>query len=410
MQIIREWSPIVEAAEKPLYIRTSGRIAYRQCRRAWSWATPLDNRVTGVRAESIAAPLWLGTGVHYALEDYHGSRMYKDSVEAFKAYVHGCVQIGEYPEPLSEHTEQGIAMLKYYQKWLNVPDRPKYKTLMERNAQGELVPCVEVGFEIPLPYRQDLSQLTQAPQTFRSLEISKWMRKLGADLIVYRGHIDRVAVDEYGALWIFEYKTAASYRNFHFEVDPQVTAYLWAARILWPDHPIAGVIYQQHHKNPPEPPRILSNGQLSVASTQNTTSLLYRESLIDLYGSVERAPKKQQRYLDTIRNQEADNRDKGVQWDVVTRTEKQLRAEENKITLELSEMLNPDLPIYPSPSDKCRWCDFRAPCVAVDSGYDYRRMLNESYEPREDYADDAWRHHLPLTTYSNPNTPNTPQY
>ena len=218
-------------------------------------------------------------------------------------------------------------MLQYYEKWLHHKGRTQYHTYWENNE-----PCVEVNFEIPLFYRPgDGSQ------------VGSLMEKDNIDLIVYRGQIDKVATDEYDRLYLFEYKTAARLRDFHLDTDPQVTAYLWVAKILWPNEILGGMIYQQHSKNPPQLPRILSNGKLSVAKVQNTTSILYAEALRSLYGSIERAPRENKTFYNSLLTQETENRDKGVQWDLVTRNTAQLVAEQKKIGQELSEMLRTDL-------------------------------------------------------------------
>ena len=397
------WDRIVKEAKNPFYIRTSDRIAFRNCRRAWNWSFAKgpngpegegegegSGRGRGRESSELQTPLWFGTGFHFALEDFHSDayRRYGGGYEAFEAYARACqISGGErgVPDNLRENLDQAKEMLDYYEAWLEYPGRPKFKTFIWNGR-----PAVEVPFEIPLPYRQGDASI-----------IGKHMISRRIDLIVYRGHIDRIAVDEYGQLWIMEYKTAAQYRLYHLDIDPQVTAYLWAARILWPDEAWGGVMYQQHHKNPPKPPRILKNGSLSTAATQNTSGPLYRRTLEALYGTVDRAPPPQREFYGKLMTQESESQDKGVRWDAIGRSTKQLASEETKIRQELEDILNPWIPMYPNPGDRCRWCAFQQACISYDSGYDYQEILEQTTKPREVYGVDSWKQHLPLPFISN---------
>src|SRR3954468_7715100 len=64
-------------------IRTSDRIGFKRCRRRWGWNSHLRGNLGPKEAQN---PLWFGTGMHFALEDYHGFNVYGSPTEAFKAY------------------------------------------------------------------------------------------------------------------------------------------------------------------------------------------------------------------------------------------------------------------------------------------------------------------------------------
>lgn len=381
LRVRRDWTKIIDEArarsDKIYYIRTSDRIGFRGCRRAWNWASSLTDQSEGLEGNEISAPLWLGTGIHEALEDVHGARRFESAGDAFLDYYAACEKRSQVPDNGPELKEQGLEMLAYYELWLAYPGRPHYGTFQE---EGQ--PCVEASFEIPLPYRRNDSS-----------RLGELMDASGVDLIVYRGSIDRIGVDEYRQLWVFEYKSVQQFGAYHYlDTDPQVTAYLWAARILWPDQPWGGVIFQQNHKNPPKPPRVLSNGKLSTAATQNTSGILYRQKLEQLFGSVERAPHPQQEYYGRIMIQESDNQDRGVRWDMVTRSKEQLKSEEYKMSQEISDMMvaQGEGHLYPNPAWKCKWCAFSQPCVAMDSGYDHEQILKDTTKTRTKYQHDRW--------------------
>src|SRR5436190_22592564 len=70
-------------------VRTSDRAVFRRCRRRWGWSSHLRQ---GLGPLQNADPLWLGSGVHYALEDYHGYKFYSTAVEAFRAYTEATIR------------------------------------------------------------------------------------------------------------------------------------------------------------------------------------------------------------------------------------------------------------------------------------------------------------------------------
>lgn len=365
-------------SSKTFYIRTSDRISFRNCQRAWKWGS-LDM----LGSSSIQEPLWFGSAFHYALEDYHGHKHFGSAEAAFDAFVraHDDANLA-LPDNVRELQDLAEDMLEYYEKWLTQPHIDSYETVW---YAGE--PLVEVNFAIKW-------ELEYASKMLKGL-----LEKSGYNEIVYRGQLDRIVEDIYGNWWIMEYKTAAQYRHFHLETDPQVTAYLWAAQKILPQAPV-GVIYQQHHKSPPKPPRVLANGKLSTALTQNTSALLYREKMEELYGSTNQAPEDTRKFLELLRVREGEGGDRGVKRDVVTRNDHQLANENDKIENELIAMLvtldeqSGNYP-YPNPTDRCRWCAFQQPCIAVDSGLDYHAQLERYTSNKEEYGIDTWRNYLP---------------
>jgi hypothetical protein len=322
----------------------------------------------GLETAGTALPLWIGSGFHYALEDLYGYQHYGTGSEAFAAYVDACRRTPKLvlPEDWEEGLELAAGMLDYYPLWLE--SRPKYETLW---VDG--VPQVEIDFEIELPF--DASAY-------------------GYDKVVYRSTFDRVATDEYDGLWIVEYKTAIRFEDRHFMTDPQVSTFCWAGSVVY-DRPVMGVVYQQHRKVIPIGPRILSAGKISTASNMITSYRLYKTALETLYTEVKRAPPKNIRFLGDLAAQETEHRDAYIRRDLISRNEHQIAAEGQKILLELPEMLNPDTPIFPTPTRDCHWCSYADPCVSLDDGSDFEAELSAISQNRaQEY--NIWRPHLQL--------------
>ncbi len=353
-------------------IRTSDRINFKRCRRKWAWQSHLRHNLEGIYRPE---PLWTGTGVHYALEDYHGENFYGHPAEAFKAFVIGCRRTRGFsmPDQWRAETEMAIGIMDYYVEWL--VGRTNYKTYKLKG-----VPQLEVSFEIPLPFEDVLP-----------IEVARLY-----DAVLYTGTIDRVVVDEYKRLWVVEYKTAKAFGIFHFLTDPQVTTYTWAGNAIYTKG-ITGTIYQQHKKTVPEEPRFLkSTGAFSTAKTQQTTHALYRKALKNLYGNTKSAPSDNIKFLNWLATQETDQMDKFIRRDFIERNEVQCAAEGQKILMEIEDILNPNLPLYPNPTRDCSWCDFNSPCLTMDDGGDWESELSDQTQSRDLYKENgSWQANLP---------------
>lgn len=347
------------------YIRTSDRSAFRRCRRRWGWSSHLKGNLEVAEG---AEPLWLGSGFHYALEDFHGPKNWPSAAAAFEGYTDACRRTPNVILPATwlEAKQLATDMLNFYADiWLR--NRPYLKTYVHNGHHQ----C-EVNFEIPLPIEVD-----------------------GYDQVIYRGSLDRVIIDEHKRLWVVEYKTAKQFQTGHFDVDGQVSAYCWAASVLYPNE-IAGVIYQQHKKTLPQPPEFLKTAKrYSTNKQQSTNQGLYRQALSNLYGvHLEGAPPENIEFLNWLSEQESEDQDPFIRRDWIYRSDHQIAAEGEKILMEVPEMLNPDLPLYPNPTRDCSWdCRFMSPCIVMDDGGDWEADIEGITVQREEDLK-TWRQHL----------------
>lgn len=361
--------------QKVAIIRTSDRISYRRCRRKWNWS---DSRRGNLQSSSSSGPLWLGSGLHFAFEDFHGYRKFEHARESLDAYLRASDQAGmPPPDDVDELMHLGKGMLDYYEQWLRTRD--PLKTLV---VNGE--PQVEVHFFIEIP-KEHLAKYMRDPSVLVQYE-----------RVLYSITIDRIAVDEYNRLWVVEYKSAKLFQWLHLPTDPQVSAYMWGAGVRYPGYEIAGCIYQQHKKQLLQPPAFLSSTKMfSTSKRQKTSYALYAGALTNLYSSDKsKWPRENIAYLDYLNTQESHTADSLIRRDYIERNNNQIQAEYQKALYEISEMLDPNIPLYPNPTRDCSWdCPFNIACVGIDSGEDWEHELSMS-TMRRDAPETHWRRFL----------------
>lgn len=351
-------------------IRTSDRLAFKRCRRKWSFISGLRQNRAQI---SGANYFWIGTGGHYALEDYHGYNHYGHPAEAFKAYVEAWRRLennSKYrmPDDWQQQAEMGDGLMHSYMSWLQ--DREPLETLW---IDG--VPQCEVRALIKLPIEHPLYD----------------------EGVFYSVTLDRVVWYDDG-LWLQDYKFYKNFSQANLEFDQQMSAYIWAGTVMYTDsinEVIQGAILQEHRKNLPNEPRVLQSGEISGAQNQGTTRALYKKALEEKYGSVDKATDKQIECLNNLASMETDHRDGFVRRHFTVRAEPQIVSTGQKILMEAEDMLNPNLPIYPNETKDCQWdCPLQEVCLMMDTHDDWQYVLETTTTTRED-DNDNWRTYLP---------------
>lgn len=400
-------------------IHSSDRAAFRRCRRFWDWSSPTRTNLT-VRADihGVSIPLFFGTGIHYALEQYYiptESGIKRDPVEAFQtwfdimwrggivtedwldkvydlkpvpnthAYIDDINFEGEIvpmymvrgledilPDP--DHNEWddlrdlGVNMMKYY------------KTYAEINDNFEVV-VAEHQFSVPIwdyekdcvMERRDLRE--ESPNFGELLEVHS------------RGKQDAIYVKPNGKLGILENKTSARWGEEELrklENDEQCTNYIMAAEIEAKyydlphrDQQIEEVTYNVLRKTYPKPPTQLKNGMFSTAITTESTTYELLQEFIARHMPGVPLTEKQQGYLSYLRDVGAEN---FIVRKQVRRNKHQIANAAKRLFLESKDMLqNPN--IYPNISNDwmCLNCSFRAPCLAKEDGSDYKQLIADNY-------------------------------
>jgi hypothetical protein len=350
---------------RPYVVSTSDRILFKRCRRKWDFSSKNRQSLQPVDAV-VSGPLWLGTGFHFALEDYYGFKHFKKPSDALIAYATSHHRT-ELPDDAKETLQLGVDMLDYYHDhWL-----PQHGEKFETHyVDGR--PQVEVNIRIPL-------DIPPPP---------------GYSHVEYSVTLDRVAIDEYGRIIVVDYKTAKQkYSEGRLELDPQVSSYIWAATLIY-GTAIEGACWMQFIKAVPDEPRVLNDGTLSLDKRQYTTAAIYKAACIKYYGKV---PSRYVEIINHFASLEEPDSDRFIRRETIYRNEVFAQNEERKIFSEIDDMVDPALSLYPNPTSDCTWdCNYRAPCLAMDDGSDYSYMLQTEYDKweGEGYRSNEWRRRL----------------
>jgi hypothetical protein len=340
-----------------LELHQSELATFRRCRRRWALSSPNMGNLEPIAATPEA--LWLGSGLHFALEDRYGWDRFSGLGRAFDGYY--SATSSSRPENAAELRTLAHGMLAHYESWLT--HGSDFDTLW---VDG--VPQVEVGWRVPI-------------------------HGIDPSVAVLGGTFDRLVTDDHGRVFIADYKSCAQFNTSKLDLDAQTSVYLWAYRELF-GVPAEGMVYVQLKKAVPEPPRRLKSGALSVDKSQNTTWDLYREALGDDTDPARLA------FLAWLRDQEDDSGDRFIRRDLVRRNEAQLNAvgpwleyqARQIVSLSADPITSPAL--YANFTYDCGFCPFHAACVAMDDGSDWQGLISGLYAQRE-RTNTPWRKHLP---------------
>jgi hypothetical protein len=424
-------------------LRTSDRRVFRRCLRKWDYLSSMRQNLTRSGAEQNIN-FWFGSAIHFALEDYHSWNHYGDPRKAFYAYYKAFKE-SELPIGADYCYELGMAMLSYYLTWY-----PRYNSAtgfetVWLDEEGNDVPphspgaypAVEQRFMLPLnvsaivDIETDVTYAQYQPEsdgyyggrgTLISVEKGEhkfsedgyaeqdemehiWLKPNGEKRPVqiiplfYHGTMDRIVKDKFGRWWILDYKTAKGADTNKLDTDDQISAYIWAATVMF-KKPIYGFIYLQLTKDSVQEPRRLKNGDLSVDKKQKTTYSLLKQEIINDYGSVSNAPNKIIQFLNELASRETPEGDRFIRWDFVRRSNEQIINTAKAVYAELALMMSPDLECFPNPTRDCIWdCPVREACIAQDrEDSDTLELFFKDWEERprnEDGNTDPWREDLP---------------
>lgn len=367
-------------------IHTSDRQTYKRCRRRYQWgATIRDNLVrTGLPENKN---FFLGTGLHFALEDYWGWRRFDHPALAFAAY-YDAQNADDVPDEGEEILDMTVGMLSYYvEDWLAQWPEP-FETLWVPGQSGRDEPQCEVEVKI------DITDML-----LEQAEIdggSEWLAEvLNGRRVVYVTTYDRVVIDEHERIYPVDYKSAAQFDALNLQTNPQAGAYDWSADLFYSPlgFKVEGMIWQQHKKAVPKVPKIVNVGKknegISTDIRQHTTYRMYLREVKRYHkGAV---PPQYSEIIGSLANSQDDNGDAFIRRDILRRNTHQREIEQENLIAEVLEMLDPGLPLYPNFTKDCGWdCPFKAPCMAKNDGMDFEHMLATEYTQWQGYKDD-WR-------------------
>ncbi len=359
----------IQSTLVPAYVHTSDIRQFKQCRRKWSWSSPLkENRVPKRTPRYFAR----GRAFHASLEQYydtgeHPSELFfekftdvliNDATVGLDKETDGAAYIEACDEALGqsfvvEDLEMGERVLQDYVHW------------SRENDDYESIEAVEQHGHIPLLSSNEIplnSKFDEAVFSFRT------------DMIVKRNK---------GQNWIVDFKTTSQLPSYerlaHLDTDEQITGYLTACEHMY-GMKFTGAVFIYILMRRPQDPTVLQNGRFSVSKQQNTSAHTYLNALKDAgldpkdYSGIINYLKEKKhwfRSIECVRTPE----EKDNMW----RQLKQLAY----------EMLRPEVLIYPSPSVvNCGGCQYFGLCLSENAGLkgDVRRVLQQEYalaKPRE---------------------------
>lgn len=353
-------------------IHTSDKNTFKTCRQQWDFSSELRR---GWRPKKAAMALDFGTAMHASWEVYYDpktwhlvrgdiatrdtrqticdlavarfdSEMRRQKLESLTTRKMEALDPVEQIE-YDTHMDLGHGMLRHYFEWC--PLRDTFTPV-----------AVEIKFSIPI----------LVPATGEQM-----VHPVTGELVFYEGRIDEVLMDDNGLYWVWDDKTAARYVDIEYlELDEQCLAYIWAG--IQSGFPIVGMIYNEVYKGYPQPPqenKTRRQGRsFSVNKQQDTSYEAYVNALIAADEDLEL-------YEDFLVYLK-ENPKEYFRRTWIQKSQAQLNRFESRIFMEVSEMIDPNLNIYPSPNRmKCKYCAYRGPCISKEEEGDFEFILEANY-------------------------------
>lgn len=231
------------------------------------------------------------------------------------------------------------------------------------------------GFVNPLA-RERLEYIKAAEGFPEASELNFRVAIPGTDGL-YIGTIDGLARDpKNGDVYVVDHKTYSRTPSFEdVRMSYQFMGYVWAAKKLFPDLKIAGVLYDGVMSKEPERPKLLKSGKMSVAWI-DTTEAVYREAL-------EEHNLFPEDYEDILRRLRArDNSEESpffTRW-ILRYPDKTIEKFEQQLIARYRRMVDPLLVIYPNFTwGSCRFCRVKDLCHAEQLDEDVDALIAQSY-------------------------------
>ena len=364
-------------------------ITFKECRRKWYLSSPFGRHLQKKAEFGVAEPLWLGSGFHFAMEDYFGYNRFGGLINAFEEYAKSFPP-EECPDNVEEVIELGKGMLTTFQEWAD--EHKNWKVVWVDDK-----PLVEEAYSLVLEEASYYE--TPSQRYFWNAEKELWEGDYYHDYmtaeelqhfkfveVVAHGKFDAIVEDENGGWWVADYKTAKAFDTAKLSRDPQISRYCWAAE-QWLDHEIEGMLYIQVSKTVPKKPKIGKTG-VSVDARQKVTYKAYREALLEYYHDMQYVPAKNIQFLNELASRIDEHGNEFVRIDWVPRLPEERLSHYEDMIAELRDSLNSHLRIYPNPTRDCSWkCPFKDICEAYNMKMPIEPLLDE-YEVRNETMND----------------------
>lgn len=331
---------------------------FKRCRRLWGWSSPLRGNLT---TRETYSPFFVGTLVHHGLEQHYRYAM-PPAVSIEKLFLD---TVGHLPttvlDPNYADYRLALVLCQHYLLW------QKY----------DQTPLADANFAFVSPEHEFSYKLWG--NTRREIRL--------------KGRFDGIVQQlSTGKYYLWEIKTTRSIteRQKQLELDSQTDAYLAAA-----DHVlqhelgikanVAGIIYTLLRKKEPSSPEVLKNGLLSQKKI-DTSAPWYLQAVKKHHGEQATKAFVAEHYSEMINTLLTEANPFFARL-IVTRTPDELRNATAHLLQVAHEMIDPNVPLYYNPDERCNYCVFRSPCIAVQQGrkLDALHLLQTGYKPNESY-------------------------
>lgn len=187
----------------------------------------------------------------------------------------------------------------------------------------------------------------------------------------FKGTIDGIAEHDSGEVFLVEHKTTSM--GFpsatDLQIGRQLQAYVWASRSLL-GKPVAGIIYDGISKKVPSVPSLTQAGLVSRAVI-TTTPEIFRMAL-------KANNQTELGYEDILAK--LDSQSPFFQRHVIKFTNKALDLFGEQLKQIVTDMTNPDLPLYPNRVWQGCWdCHYQELCTSQQLGEDYEVIMDLKY-------------------------------
>ena len=330
-------------------IHTTDVQKYKNCRLQWEFSSPLRRNLRPFR---INPNFTFGTAWHSGLEAYYDPKQSSRSIEhAKEAFSHSLKEWFaaidnpdiEVENDYTDFMDLGSGMLDHYGEFAVANDR-------------FTVLWVEETFLIPIP---------------------------GVEKALYTLKPDAVVADDKDRVWVMEHKSASKLPvdTEYLLMDAQCGSYILGVQVA-KDIKVEGVIYNIARKKAPTPMRVLKDGSLSVDKRTDITYDYAKRQILEYHTSLAEADKDVvipwEKYVEFL---EAKKNNAFFYRENVRRNAREIEILEKMISIEVKEMLTPELLIYRNPNRfNCSGCAFIAPCLGLYEGADVELMLSTNYE------------------------------
>lgn len=382
-------------------VHTSGRKAFRACRRRWDWSYR-----QGFHPTTTPKNLEFGIAYHTAMETwYEPAAWNKDrdlqSRKAVSAFVLNCQnQLSEFIRlngPASdevmadyrERVELGTSMVEYYTRRVSpkldkglTPLQVEYPFEVPTGKFCKCDACWKLWLEHKESNKYKLDSIYKNYFTTDDrIEYFRGYQWFGLP-VTFGGRIDAIFQDEHERVLVFDWKTAARLLDdvdeaAFLELDDQVGGYPVALHRL--GHRVDGFIYHEQKKAVPGEPKELKRAYKNkMFSTARDEPVEY-ETFLNTIMQKDLRAYNMGFYDEYLAYLQSPMKPKFYQRNTVYKTQTQMDNFWNDLLLEIDDMLD-DPRIYPQASRfSCNSCLYRQPCEGKNRGEDYLYTLESMY-------------------------------